>query len=122
VFIPLTSLGLRTPAAPVDPAEAALRGQVAAADVVAVHVEVLDSETLHEGPLPLVARLAVERGVPVVVLAGRAEVSRREWSTQGISGVHVVGAEPLDRANSVTRVARTWAPRWSRDPTARIRA
>ncbi len=115
VFIPLASLGLRTPI-PVDPVEAALRDQVVGADVVVVHVEALDSEALHEGPLPVVARLAVERGVPVVVLAGRAEVSRREWSVKGVSGVHEVGTEPAHRSHSVTRVARTWAPKWSNDP------
>lgn len=111
VFVPLSALGLRT-APPADPAEERLRELTAGADVVVVHLEVLDQTALHEGALPLVARVAVERALPVVVLAGRSEASRREWSAGGVSGVHEVGSDPATRAAAVARAGRTWAPSW----------
>lgn len=55
----------------------------------------------------------------VVVLAGRAEVSRREWSAAGVSGVHEVGAADGARSDAVGRAARTWAPRWEQGSRAR---
>ncbi|QAY71323.1 glycerate kinase [Xylanimonas protaetiae] len=113
VFVPVSALGLsRRPSAASE--EERLRALVADADVVVVHVDVLDAPALHEGPLPLVARVAGERALPVVVLAGRAEASRREWSAAGVSGVHEVGEEPGDRATAVARAGRTWAPSWPR--------
>ncbi len=113
VFVPLSAMGLRTPP-PADPGEERLRALTAAADVVVVHLDVLDQTALHEGPLPLVARVAVERALPVVVLTGRAEASRREWSAGGVSGVHEVGTDPESRGASVARAGRTWAPSWPR--------
>ncbi|WP_425956862.1 hypothetical protein [Xylanimonas sp. McL0601] len=113
VFVPLSALGLTTAAPVVDPAEARLRKLAAVADVVVVHLDVLDGPGLHEGPLPLVARVAGERALPVVVLAGRSEASRREWSAGGVSGVHEVGADAAARAAAVARAARTWDPQWS---------
>ncbi|ACZ31037.1 hypothetical protein Xcel_2018 [Xylanimonas cellulosilytica DSM 15894] len=117
VFVPLTALGL-TAAPPAAPETARLSALAAAADVVVVHLDVLDGEALHAGPLPLVAEVAVGRAVPVVVLAGRAEASRREWSAGGISGVHEVGTDPPRRAAAVARAGRTWAPSWSGDHRA----
>ncbi|QAY62923.1 hypothetical protein ET495_06345 [Xylanimonas allomyrinae] len=113
MFVPLSALGLATPPPATDPDEVRLRSLLGTADVVVVHVDLLDGAALHEGLLPLVARLAGERAVPVVVLAGVSEVSRREWSTGGLSGVHEVGADVGGRGDAVARAARTWAPRWS---------
>ncbi len=119
VFVPLESLGLRATAGSSDPEEARLRALADEADLVVVHLDVLDGDALHEGALPLVARVAGERALPVVVLAGRAEVSRREWSAAGVSGVHEVGAADGARSDAVGRAARTWAPRWEQGSRAR---
>ncbi|WP_159797538.1 glycerate kinase [Puerhibacterium puerhi] len=83
--------------------------RVAAADIIVVHLERLDARALHGPPLADVVAAARPGAVPVVVLAGRAEASRREWSAAGLSGVHEVGDDDGDR---VARVAATWAPRW----------
>jgi hypothetical protein len=118
VFVPLSALGLSTAVRPPDPVERRLRALSAEADVVVVHLDVLDGEALHGGPLPMAAAVAGERALPLVVLAGRSEVSRREWSGAGVSGVHEVGTvdgsqDAGSRAARVTRAASTWAPRWS---------
>ena len=110
--MPLGALGLTAVPRAAHPAEARLREQVAGADLVVVHLDVLDGGALHDGVLPLVARVAGERALPVVVLAGRSEVARRQWPAGGVSGVHEVGSDPVRRAAAVERAARTWAPGW----------
>lgn len=94
------------------PAEPGLAAAAARADLVVVAVDVLDVTTLHEGPVPEAARAAAPHAVPVVVLAGRSEAGRREWSAAGLSGVHEIGDVGLDRPERVARVARTWSPGW----------
>ena len=118
VFVPLGALGLSAAAGSPTPAEARLRTLLDDADLVVLHLDVLDGTGLHEGPLPFVARVAGERALPVVVVAGRAEVSRREWSAGGVSGVHEVGAGSQARAAALGRVASTWAPRWEQPSPA----
>lgn len=90
-----------------------LRDRAAAADLVVVHVEVLDSDALHTGRVADSTRAAEPHAVPVVVMAGRIESTRREWSGAGVSGVHEVGDEPVAVAEAVARVAHTWAPDWA---------
>lgn len=111
VFVPTTALGLSsvTPP-PVPPDVARLRAEVADVDLVVVLADVLDARELHEGLVAEAARAAEPHAVPVVVLAGRDESTRRAWSAAGVSGVHEVGDTPLD---VVPRVARTWAPSWA---------
>lgn len=111
VFVPTTALGLSsvTPP-PVPPDVARLRASVARADLVVVRAAVLDARELHEGAVAEAARAAEPYAVPVVVLAGRDESTRRAWSAAGVSGVHEVGDAPVD---VVPRVARTWAPAWA---------
>lgn len=107
VFVPLESLGL---ASVPGPAPGPLTGPAARSDLVVVHVPVLDAGTLREGRVAAAAAAAAPHAVPVVVLAGRSEVSRREWSGAGVSGVHETGADVL---TATARVARTWAPSWA---------
>ncbi|MEU2198853.1 hypothetical protein [Isoptericola sp. NPDC019482] len=107
VFVPLAALGLATVA---GPEEGPLAAPVAASDLVVVHVPALDGTTLREGHVPAAVAAAAPHAVPVVVLAGRSEVSRREWSGAGVSGVHETGADVLAATG---RVARTWAPSWA---------
>jgi len=111
VFVPTEALGLTTVDRPSDtPERAALRAAVQVADLVVVHVTVLDGAGLHDGPVAQAAAAAAPAVVPVVVLAGRSEVTRRELAAAGVAGVHEVG-DPWDPV-AVERVARTWAPTW----------
>ncbi|GAA4703271.1 hypothetical protein GCM10023198_25740 [Promicromonospora umidemergens] len=87
---------------------AALAEVAAGADVVVAYVTRLDGETLHRGVVVEAAAAAAPHAVPVVVVTESSEVSRREWSTAGLSGVH----EAVD--GDVARVARTWTPGWAR--------
>ncbi|MFI2365320.1 hypothetical protein [Promicromonospora sp. NPDC019610] len=88
--------------------QAALTDAAARADVVVAYVTLLDGEGLHRGVVVEAAAAAAPHAVPVVVLTGRSQVSRREWSTAGLSGVHEVADD------DVARVARTWTPGWAR--------
>jgi hypothetical protein len=111
VFVPTTALGLsRVPEPPVHPAVVLLRERAARADVVVVHVDVLDAGSLHEGLVAEAARAASPHALPVVVLAGRDTTTRRERAAAGVSGVHEVGE---DAVAAVPRVARTWTPAWA---------
>lgn len=115
VFVPLAAL-VRGGVEAVDPHEQRLRALAAGADLVVVHLEVLDGAALHEPPLTVAARAAAAHALPLVVLAGRAEAGRREWSAAGVGGVHEVGllaAEDDAWAARVGRAARTWAPGWA---------
>ncbi|MFI8523219.1 hypothetical protein ACIGB8_02155 [Promicromonospora sukumoe] len=87
---------------------AALTEAAARADVVVAYVTLLDGEGLHRGIVVEAAAAAAPHAVPVVVVTERSEVSRREWSTAGLSGVHEVAD------GDVARVARTWSPGWAR--------
>lgn len=87
---------------------AALAEAAARADVVVAYVTRLDGDGLHRGVAVEAAAAASPHAVPVVVITGHSEVSRREWSTAGLSGVH----EAAD--GDVARVARTWTPLWAR--------
>ncbi|GAB3169194.1 hypothetical protein GCM10027059_33580 [Myceligenerans halotolerans] len=88
--------------------EAARLSEIAAmADVVAAHVAVLDAGSLRTGPVAEAAASAGPHGVPVVALAERVEVTRRELASAGISGAHEIAG------SDVARVARSWTPGWA---------
>ncbi len=87
---------------------AALAEAAARADVVVAYVTRLDGDRLHRGVVVEAAAAAAPHAVPVVVVTDRSEVSRREWSTAGLSGVHEAAE------GDVARVARTWTPGWAR--------
>ena len=87
---------------------AALSEAAEHADVVVAYVTRLDGDGLHRGVVVEAAAAAAPHAVPVVVVTERSEVSRREWSTAGLSGVHEVAD------GDVVRVARTWTPAWTR--------
>nr|BFF21497.1 hypothetical protein GCM10025730_50180 [Promicromonospora thailandica] len=90
------------------PADGAALGRAAAgADVVVAYVTRLDGEELRRGVVVEAAAAAAPHAVPVVVVTDRSEVTRREWSTAGLSGVHEV------TDGDVARVARTWTPGWA---------
>ncbi|KQX64460.1 glycerate kinase [Angustibacter sp. Root456] len=89
-------------------------------DLVLTGEEVFGWESTRAGVVKHVAALALEVGVPSIVLATHVEVGRRETSTLGLSGAYAVvegpaGATPpsSDPAGALAartrRVARTWS-------------
>ena len=86
---------------------AALAEAAARADVVVAYVTRLDGDGPAPGVVVEAAAAAAPHAVPVVVVTQHSEVSRREWSTAGLSGVHEVAD------GDVARVARTWTPGWA---------
>lgn len=79
----------------------------AQADVVVAYAPRLDGEALRRGVVVEAAAAAADHAVPVVAVTDRSEVTRRQWSAAGLSGVH----ELAD--GDVARVARTWTPGWA---------
>jgi len=97
----------------------ALRDRIAAADLVVTGEGRFDSQSLR-GKVPAgVARLAQEHGLPCVVLAGQAEVGRRDAAAMGVEEIVTV-AELLGSpaaalqagADGVRRVAAQLARAW----------
>ncbi len=97
-----------------------LDAALAGADVVVTATAAFDGGTLHEGVVPAVARAALARGVPAVVVAQQVEVGRREALAIGVAGTYAVVERPAQAAASGTdpagelvrrtrRVARTWS-------------
>lgn len=117
----LAALGARAVAGAPGVAElVGLEAELADADLVVVVAPVLDGDESHDGVVPVVAGIALDRLVPTVVLAGASFAGRREWSALGVAAVHetgwrtaadVVGADgraTVDAVERTARVARTW--------------
>lgn len=92
----------------------------AAADLVITAEGSFDWQSLRGKVVAGVARAALEQVRPVLVLAGRVEVGRREWSALGISATYscVDEAGDLDTslrdpgewlARTAARAARSWS-------------
>ncbi len=93
---------------------AGLADLLASVDVVVTGEGAFDWQSLRGKVVAGVAAVALERAVPVVVLAGRVEVSRREWITAGIAAAFPAAAEPGETpaegvARAAARAARTWS-------------
>ncbi len=97
-----------------------LEARIATADLVVTGEGSFDAQSLR-GKVPTgVARLAQAHGVPCIVLAGQAEVGRRDAAAAGIEEVHSV-AETLGSldaalaagAAGVRRTAANVARMWS---------
>jgi glycerate kinase len=98
-----------------------LEPRIAAADLVVTGEGSFDSQSLR-GKVPHgVARLAQRHGVPCVVVAGRAEVGRRDAAAAGVEEIFSVasllgspeaalaaGADGVRRV--AAQVARAWSP------------
>ena len=97
-----------------------LAERVAAADLVVTGEGSFDAQSLR-GKVPAgVARLAQAEGVPCVVLAGQAEVGRRDAAAAGVEEVHTVaellGSVPAALAagaDGVRRASAGMARMWS---------
>jgi glycerate kinase len=98
-----------------------LREQIAAADLVVTGEGSVDAQSLRGKVIVGVARLAQEAGVPCVVVAGRAEVGRRDAAAAGVDDLESV-ADVLGSADAalaagatgVERAAAAQARRWAR--------
>jgi glycerate kinase len=95
-----------------------LAGRASTVDLVLTGEGAFDWQSLRGKTVAGVARAAQEAGRPVVVLAGRVEVGRRELANAGIDGAYgiedlppgEVGHTPAQSlATLASRVARTWS-------------
>jgi glycerate kinase len=83
-------------------------------DLVITGEGAFDWQSLHGKAVSGVAALALRRAIPTVVLAGRLDLSRREWITAGVAGAYPAAAEPGENpadglARAAERAARTWS-------------
>ncbi len=98
-----------------------LRERVAACDLVVTGEGTYGWRSLRGRVVSQVAGLALEAGVPSVVLAGQVTVGRREAMAAGLSGTYAVAERPRDLpavladpagtlSARAARVASTWSP------------
>jgi len=109
----------RVPGASVVIDATRLAARATEVDLVLTGEGAFDWQSLRGKLVAAVARAAQEAARPVVVLAGRVEVGRRELANAGIDSAYAVddlpaeqgGDRPPDRlAALASRVARTWSP------------
>ena len=87
---------------------------IAGVDLVVTGEGAFDWQSLRGKVVAGVAAASMQRAVPVVVLAGRVEVSRREWITAGVAAAFPAAAGPGEThrdgvARAAARAARTWS-------------
>lgn len=76
-----------------------------------------DWQSLRGKAIAGLAAAGLDRGLPVVVIAGRVEVGRRESSALGITEAYAIGEEPGVNPGAVlARAAARVAEQWSRPP------
>lgn len=96
-------------------AAADIEGQLDGVEVVLTGEGAFDWQSLRGKVVAGVAGAALAHSVPVVVLAGRVEVSRREWIAAGVASAFSVAAQPGESARAgVERAAERAARTWSR--------
>lgn len=83
-------------------------------DLVVTGEGAFDWQSLRGKAVSGVAAAALDHAVPTVVLAGRVELSRREWIRAGIAAAFAAAAEPGEDARAglaraAGRAARTWS-------------
>jgi len=93
-----------------------LAGLIDDVDLVVTGEGAFDWQSLRGKVVAGVASEALQRAVPVLVLAGRVEVSRREWISAGVAAAFPAAAEPGEAhregvARAAARAARTWSRR-----------
>lgn len=96
-----------------------LANRVAGADLVLTGEGSFDWQSLRGKVVAGVAEAALASARPVLVLAGRVQVGRREWVALGVAGAYAVTdevgseaalADPAEGlARLATRVAQTWS-------------
>ncbi len=91
-----------------------VRAALSSVDLVITGEGSFDWQSLRGKVVSGVAAQALAHGVPVVVLAGRVEVTRREWIAAGVAAAFAAGpAEGEEPALALARVAERVAGTWS---------
>ena len=88
---------------------------LAGSDLVVTGEGSFDWQSLRGKAVTGLAAAALDRGCPVVVIAGRVEVGRREYAAVGITEAYAIGEEPGPNPAAVlARAAARVADQWSR--------
>lgn len=94
-----------------------LNQQIAAADLVVTGEGSFDWQSMQGKAISQLAQMCLTAGKPLLVLAGRVDVGRREWSALGIVGAYgcsedgEISDRPADALSDLAaRVARTFSP------------
>jgi len=89
--------------------ETSLEDEVTSADLCVAVLEVLDAVALERSAVSAVAPGALEAAIPVVVISGEDQTSRRHRAALGIAGVHTSELDAASLRDMARRVARTWS-------------
>ena len=88
---------------------------IANCDLVVTGEGSFDWQSLRGKAVTGLASAALGQGRPVIVIAGRVEVGRREYAALGIAEAHAVGVAPgTNPAGALARAAARVADQWSR--------
>ena len=88
---------------------------IAGSDLVVTGEGSFDWQSLCGKAVTGLAAAALDQGRPVVVIAGRVEVGRREYAALGITEAYAIGEEPGPNPAAVlARAAARVAEQWSR--------
>ena len=88
---------------------------IAGSDLVVTGEGSFDWQSLHGKAVTGLAAAALDQGRPLVVIAGRVEVGRREYAAVGIAEAYAIGEEPGPNPAAVlARAAARVADQWSR--------
>lgn len=88
---------------------------IAGHDLVVTGEGSFDWQSLRGKAVTGLASAALSQGRPVIVIAGRVEVGRREYAALGIAEAHATGVEPgTNPAGALARAAARVADQWSR--------
>jgi glycerate kinase len=97
-----------------------LEAAIGVSDLVITGEGCFDWQSLRGKVVSGVAAAALDQGRPVVVLAGRVEVGKREYVALGITEAHAASAEgdvpatPAEAARALAERAARVARQWSR--------
>lgn len=92
-----------------------LDNAIANCDLVVTGEGSFDWQSLRGKAVAGLASVALGQGRPVIVIAGRVEVGRREYAALGIAEAHAVGVAPgTNPAGALARAAARVADQWSR--------
>ncbi|MBM3687833.1 MAG: glycerate kinase [Actinobacteria bacterium] len=88
---------------------------IAGSDLVVTGEGSVDWQSLRGKAVTGLAAAALDQGCPLVVIAGRVEVGRREYGALGITEAYAIGEEPGSNPSAVlARAAARVADQWSR--------
>ncbi len=90
---------------------------IAGSDLIVTGEGSFDWQSLRGKAISGLAAASLDQGRPLVVIAGRVEVGRREYAALGIAEAYSIGEEPGSNPAAVlARAAARVADQWSRPP------